>query len=362
MFYMKTIRDSVHGNVKLSEAEVAILDTPEMQRLRGIKQLGFAYLVYPGANHTRFEHSIGVMHLSGMLGEKLGEDLEKIRIAGLLHDVGHLPFSHLLEDILKKKHEELSDQRVRSGKIAETLEKNGFSPREIAEALKDPVISGPLGTDRLDYLIRDAHYSGVAYGVIDADRILEVLERKKGKIIVSEKGIQTAESVLLARYLMFPTVYNHRVARIAGKMLERALEFAIESGEVKADGVVSLNDWELLSALKRTSYAGIIRKIENRELLKRVYMSKKIPRMSKEKTVVLERKLEEKLGLQKGEVIIDSPDVHFREERILLESGVLRTPLVMALEKAYMEQAWIGVYSLEGKREEIEEYFLKKRL
>lgn len=354
MGMVKTIRDSVHGNVRLSEAETAVLDTPEMQRLRGIKQLGFAYLVYPGANHTRFEHSVGVMHISGMFGEKAGEDPGKIRLAGLLHDVGHLPFSHLLEGVLKKSHEKLSVEKIKKGKIAEILVEYGFSPGEIAETVKDPVISGPLGTDRLDYLCRDAHYSGVAYGVIDLDRIIDVMERKGGEIVVSSKGVQTAESVLLARYLMFPTVYNHRVVRIAGRMLERALEFAIEEGEMGIEVAAPFRDMELLSALKDTSSRGIIQKIESRELLKMVFMSKDVPGLGQDKILSIERGLEEKLGLQKGEVIIDCPKVNFRQEKIMCESGELKTPLVMALEKAYKEQAWAGVYSLEEKKQEIE--------
>jgi HD superfamily phosphohydrolase len=351
---VKTIRDSVHGSIKLSEVEVAVLDTPEMQRLRGIKQLGFTYLVYPGANHTRFEHSVGVLHLSGRFGEQLGEELEKIRLAGLLHDLGHLPFSHLLESVLKRNHEELTIEKITSGSIADTLKEHGFSPKEIAGIIRDPIISGPLGTDRLDYLIRDAYYSGVAYGVIDIDRLLDVLRKKEGVIIVNDKGVQTAESVLLARYLMFPTVYNHRVVRIAGKMLERALMFALEDGEIKIRDIIALKDQELLSLLKTKSYSKIVKKIENRELLKQARISKTMPKLSNEEILEFERKLEEKLGLQKGEVIIDLPGIIFRNEKIMLESGELKTPLVTALEKAYKEQAWTGVYSIEEKKKEVE--------
>jgi HD superfamily phosphohydrolase len=340
----KTLRDSVHGNIRLSEAELEVLDTPQMQRLRGVKQLGFSYLVYPGANHTRFEHSLGTMHICGMFAEHFGYD-EVIRMAGLLHDVGHMPFSHLLEDLMGRTHEERTVEIVKND-LSGVLEKHGFGIKEVIEKIKDPALCGPLGSDRLDYLMRDAHYCGVAYGIIDLERVLDILEKKGKDLVIKEKGIETAESVLLARYLMFPTVYSHHVARIAGNMLKRAVKFAVDRGELNSGHIQDMKDEELLMRLKDTGSGHIVKRISERRLLKRLFVSKKEPKAKN--LFALERSIEKRLGLNPGEIIIDAPPRVYRKEELRTEKGILRTPIIDSLERAYQEHELTSIYAPQG--------------
>jgi len=179
---MKTIRDPIHGSISLSDHELAILDTPEFQRLRRVKQLGFSYLVYPSATHTRFEHCLGALFVAHRLGKSLDlstDSVNKIRLAALLHDVGHGPFSHVSEDslqgIVDVKHEEYSEKIIKNSAISEIIEDAGFSPNEIADISRGKIpplgdmVSSQIDVDRMDYLVRDAYYTGASYGVIDLD-------------------------------------------------------------------------------------------------------------------------------------------------------------------------------------------------
>ena len=181
----KFIRDSIHGNLPLNEFEVEVLDYPQLQRLRRVKQLGFISLIYPGANHSRFEHSIGTMHLASKLAEQLeldDHDKDLVRMAGLLHDTGHGPFSHVSEAVFDVPHEELTGFIVKESSLADKLSEK-FDTQEIVDIINGkgrlgPIISGELDMDRMDYLIRDSHYTGVAYGVIDTERIISNLKLK----------------------------------------------------------------------------------------------------------------------------------------------------------------------------------------
>ena len=172
---MTRIRDPLHGTVHLTDLEEKMLDAQPMQRLRGIRQLAMAYLVYPGANHTRFEHSIGTLALAGKMCEELGigEDrAAKVRAAALLHDVGHVAFSHESEQVIMRKlgtHEEVGKRIITKGEIADILSES-FSAREIAKLPDKPlgqIIASDIGADRKDYLLRDSHYTGVDYGIVD---------------------------------------------------------------------------------------------------------------------------------------------------------------------------------------------------
>ena len=202
MSRQKFIRDSIHGNLPLTEFEVEVLDYPQVQRLRRVKQLGFIALIYPGANHSRFEHCIGTMHLASKLAEQLEldeHDKELVRMAGLLHDAGHGPFSHVSEAVFEVPHEELTGFVVRKTSLADKLSEK-FDTQEIVDIINGkgrlgPIISGELDMDRMDYLIRDSHYTGVAYGVIDTERIISNLKLKR-ELILDIKGVQAAEAAL----------------------------------------------------------------------------------------------------------------------------------------------------------------------
>ena len=166
MKYKKVIRDSIHGDIFLTSGEVKLIDTPEFQRLRRIKQLGMTYLVYPGANHTRFEHSIGTLFLASRVAERLNLEEEEIRLArfsALLHDIGHGPLSHTSEEILeyylKKSHEEITVKLIKDSSIASLLEDEEISPKDVAEIILgkrgylSEMISGDFDVDRMDFLV-----------------------------------------------------------------------------------------------------------------------------------------------------------------------------------------------------------------
>ena len=167
----KFIRDSVYGDIRLNEFEVRIMDMPQFQRLRRIKQLGLISLIYPGATHTRFEHCVGTMHLGSKLSEELeldSDEIELIRASGLLHDIGHGPFSHVSEGVLSVPHEELSKFVITKTSMRDLLEEK-FDVDEIVDIINGkgrlgPIVSGELDVDRMDYLLRDSHNTGVSYG------------------------------------------------------------------------------------------------------------------------------------------------------------------------------------------------------
>ncbi len=193
---MIRIRDPLRGTAQLTSLEEKLLDSVAMQRLRGIRQLAMAYLVYPGANHTRFEHSIGTLVLADKMCSELGISKEKtarVRLAALLHDIGHVAFSHESEAVFAERignHEEIGKKMVLQGEIAEILEKQ-FDPKEIVSMYSSPlgeIITSDIGADRMDYLLRDSHYTGVAYGVIDAERICSSLRMGPRGLVLLNRG------------------------------------------------------------------------------------------------------------------------------------------------------------------------------
>jgi HD superfamily phosphohydrolase len=229
----KIINDPVYGFITIrSERIFDIIDHPYFQRLRRIKQMGLAELVYPGAHHTRFHHAIGAMHLMSVTLENLrykgieisDEEFEATLIAILLHDVGHGPFSHALEFSLLKdvSHEELSKLIIAKlndemhGELSLALKIfNGQYHKEFLHQL----VSSQLDIDRLDYLKRDSFFTGVSEGTIGAERIIKMLTVHNGELVVEEKGIYSIENFLSARRLMYWQVYLHQAGVSAEKML-----------------------------------------------------------------------------------------------------------------------------------------------
>lgn len=217
---MRTIKDSVHDHIEISGIAEALLDTPEMQRLRRIGQLGTVNLVYPSANHTRFEHSLGVYHLADQALSHLnisGANADRIRAAALLHDIGHGPYSHNIEDLIHRHtgryHDDVADL-IERGPVASVLTSHDLDPNCIADRIAGTgglaqLVSGELDVDRMDYLVRDAHHTGVPYGTIDHERFVRELRFVEDELVLAAGNVQTAESLLLARHLMGPTVYNH---------------------------------------------------------------------------------------------------------------------------------------------------------
>lgn len=263
---MKLIKDAIHDSIEVSALELQIIDSPLVQRLRFVKQLSTAYLVYPSANHSRFEHSLGAMHLTGVLCNLLGVEQskkEELRLAALLHDVGHAAFSHVSEPLLHRltghNHEERGIKLVRESGLGELVERNGHSLSGLQPLLEGngegAIVTSELGTDRMDYLLRDSHFTGVAYSIIDADRLLRTLEYKDGELFVQERGVLAAESLLVSRYFMFNAVYHHPTVRIAGEMAVKALENGIEDGKTSVGEVERGGDFELLYKLSQSGSA-----------------------------------------------------------------------------------------------------------
>lgn len=236
----KKFRDPIHGFILVSPEEQAIIDTPIFQRMRDIKQLSLGYYVYHGVEHSRFGHMIGAMHLAGKAydsivhnSKEFGDfkeskiDRKTLRIAALLHDVGHAPFSHSLEHLLKDKHEKYTTtlvdhyfkKYIKSARVnpehVKDLILGGYSPKPYLSK----IINGQLDVDRLDYLLRDSHYAGVTYGKFDLDRIISQLCVVDNQFVVLEGGYEAVEQMLFARYQMYQQVYFHKTKRAFELML-----------------------------------------------------------------------------------------------------------------------------------------------
>lgn len=308
------IRDPIHGTIVITEAERLVVDHPWVQRLRAIRQLGFVHLVYPGAVHDRFQHSLGVMHLAGERFQRLrregrlsaldASDLDYahtvLRFAGLLHDVGHPPFSHSFEPYLppieairlpadwyragrlpegrQATHEDLSLAIVRhlaqDQAIAEDLARDVaavLSPgirrsRRLAAlgslvGILRALVSGEVDADRCDYLLRDSHFSGVSYGLYDLQRLLAcelVVDGPEGlELGMDVHGVHALEGLLLARYHMFLQVYFHKTP----PAFEYYLERAIADGELvfplnRIEDLITLRDDAVLMHLHRAQAEG----------------------------------------------------------------------------------------------------------
>jgi len=327
---MIRIRDPLHGTVQLTDLEEKLLDSQPMQRLRGIRQLAMAYLVYPGANHTRFEHSIGTLALADKLCGELSCDDEKtskVRAAALLHDVGHVAFSHESEHVLMHKlgtHEEVGRRIIIKGEIADMLSES-FSPHEIAELPDKPlgqIIASDIGADRMDYLLRDSHYTGVAYGIIDSDRICSSLSMHRSGLALQERGLSAAESLLVARFTMFTTVYLHKTVRIASRMLQQSISLAIGDGTLEPCFAIGMSDARMLSVLCSSPKGGeLAERLRKRRLYKKAHG---VP-LSKLRGNATE--IEEELSAKCGcEVLLDLPRLS-AETRIMLEKDGHAVPL-----------------------------------
>lgn len=235
----KIINDPVHGFITIDDELIfEIISHPYYQRLRRIKQMALAYLVYPGAVHTRLHHSLGALHLMTRAIAELEskgiaitkEENQAVKVAILLHDIGHGPFSHALEHTLVDVHHEAISllimhrlNRQLSGKLNIAIEIfNDTYPKKFLHQL----VSSQLDTDRLDYLARDSFFTGVSEGVIGYDRIIKMLTVVNDELVVEEKGVHSIEKFLIARRLMYWQVYLHKTVLSSEMMLVKILERA----------------------------------------------------------------------------------------------------------------------------------------
>ncbi|PSP78648.1 phosphohydrolase [Halobacteriales archaeon QS_4_69_225] len=375
---MATIKDSVHDHITVEGVAEDLLDTPAVQRLRRVKQLGTAELVYPSANHTRFEHSLGVYHLAMRALDQLGiegRQAERVRAAAVLHDIGHSPFSHNIESLVARRtgrmHDDVDDL-LESGEVARVLALHDIDPGRVAglvagEGELGQLVSGELDVDRMDYLVRDAHHTGVPYGTIDTGRFVRELRFIDGELVLAEGNVQTAESLLLARALMNPVVYNHHVARISKAMLRRATDRLIEAGAATAGEVRRMDDRDLTVALRRCeATADTVRALDTRRLFKRAVWAElsdvpdDIVDADHDQLREFERDIAGYADVDPASVILDvppRPEMRESTSRVVVNGEIRRldsqSTLVTALRRAGNEQWRLGVYAPEGATDRV---------
>ncbi len=424
----KVIHDSVHGSVRVDGIFLTLLERPEMQRLHGIHQLGLAHFVFPGANHTRLEHSLGTYHIAREMAEslQLGEqDRRTVLAAAMLHDTGHAPFSHTLEEIIHDRtgldHADITRALIMGEvsacglrdaallgplpSIAEVLESEGISPVEVSELIASSylrrgtgqetlaveggqahfggknylrqMISGPLDVDQMDYLLRDAYYTGVAHGTIDIDRLLQTVDLFHGDLVVSKGGVVAAEGLMVARALMYTSVYFHKTVRIAEMMLCKAVELAPPS---LLSGIQEETDCSLSAKLLACGGEPerLMTLLRYRRLYKKAVMlpiaglsegqiGQLIDLANYRRRKAKEREIAERAGIREADVILDIPEraLLLSEPRIgktdvpVLDGDRIRplsrySPLAKAIQSRGVHDWAVMVATPAQHREEVE--------
>ena len=349
------LRDPLWNNIRVDELTLRLIDTRTFQRLRNIRQLGLAYVVYPGATHSRFEHALGAYHLSRQTLALLceaddafpisGEDQTIVRSAALLHDIGHYPFSHALEEIGQLHHEDVARPLITTGEVAEilTARMGAEAPERIFELIRgvsdsplQGLISGSLDLDKIEYLKRDAFMCGVPYGEIDVDRltnsmlVLDDPETGRPTLGVREKGLSALESLLFAKYQMHRNVYWHHAVRSATAMYKRMVDDALRSRALDASLLPSYTDEGLLHHLEHSQPGPMLDSLRTRRLHKRAleWPASRLDEgygewiaTDRERTRQAEDRLAADFGMQPGEVLLDFPA---KTEMLGLDIPVLR--------------------------------------
>jgi len=297
------ITDPIHDFIRLTNTERKIIDTPVFQRLRRIKQLSGAHLTYPGAQHTRFEHSLGVMHIASMAGTSLEskgittkDDILNLRLAALLHDIGHGPFSHLFEEVLqrknKKTHEQIGKQIILNTEIGDIISKNGFDKKLIHNLamgegklqFMNEIVSGALSADMMDYLLRDGYFTGAEHAKIDHSRITYSLDVYKKKLALDHSALVNFETMMISRFQMFKAVYFHKTVRAGEVMLLESMTLADDElglTSLTLDDYVKQTDESIMALLlsipettqELRSAKKIARDYQDRKLFKCVFES-----------------------------------------------------------------------------------------
>ena len=382
----KFIRDSVYGDINLNKFEVSIMDMPQFQRLRRIKQLGLISLIYPGANHTRFEHSIGTMNLGSKLAEELElekDEIELIRTSALLHDIGHGPFSHVSEGVLSVPHEKLTEYVIKNTSMKDLLEEK-FDVNEIVDIINGrghlgPIVSGELDVDRMDYLLRDSHNTGVAYGVIDYERIISNLKLENG-LILDIKGVQAAEGALVSRYFMYPSVYQHHTTRVVNSMFRRALKRTIDEKIIDENDIYKYDDNDMISIFRHCDNPfvnDIMNRLDTRRIMKRVKtirldnfkFPEKMYKINQDTLRKAEAEIAEDYGLDKDYVYINIAEYpRFDEMKTQVNVDGRLYPLtkisniIGALSKARFNIPDISVYVDNDEKSKFEKFKLENYL
>lgn len=389
---MPTLRDPLWNNIRVEGPYLALLDSAPFQRLRYVRQLGLAHLVYPGATHSRFEHALGAYHLArltvrvledaGELAEVPELDRRLVVAAALLHDIGHYPFSHALEEIGVPHHEAVAGPLIAEGPVGEILRRE-FAPdapervlalvRGRSDSPLQGLISGSIDLDKTDYLKRDAMMCGVAYGEIDVDRLRHALtivrDPVSGRPAVGlrEKGLSALESLLFAKYQMYRNVYWQHAVRSATAMYKRLVEDALRLGHLQVDGLAGYTDEGILHALEGQGAPPLLGAIKERRLYKRAMEAPAAELTAldldwiaedRDRTRAAEAALAATHGLAEGELLLDYP----RKERmigldlpLLARDGTVRhitdsglagaINLPILAEQLYHSARWLRVFT-----------------
>ena len=347
------VRDLLWQNIVLEPAAARVVDTPAFQRLRYVRQLGHAFLVYPGATHTRFEHVLGAYGLAqralaglrqrGALHGLDEREALRIRLGALLHDIGHYPFSHALEESGFTSHETLGERLLGEGPLAAALGEAGFDDpaREFGALIRGAsdhplagLISGSIDVDKIDYLTRDAKMCGVPYGEVDVDRLLACLTLVEAdgrrRIGMLEKGAAALESLLFAKYQMYRNVYWHHAVRSATAMFKRLVHEAVVDRVLDPATLVAATDDWLMHDLEQHDRTGIAQALRERALYKRALeltpgeLPAPVPdwvRGDAARLARAEDALGRSIGLGPAELLIDVP---FKESMLGVDLPIVR--------------------------------------
>ena len=375
------LRDPVWNNIRVDELTLELVDTEVFQRLRYVRQLGWTYLVYPGATHSRFEHALGTHHLSrrtlALLCEaedaaSIGEvDQAIVRSAALLHDVGHYPFSHALEEIGALHHEDVARPLITEGGVASLLSSHlgKDAPLKVFDLIRgrsenplQGLISGSLDLDKIEYLKRDAFMCGVPYGEIDVDRLTNSFvlvddpETGRRALGVQEKALSALESLLFAKYQMYRNVYWHHAVRSATAMYKRLVEDAVKADVVDVQSLARHTDEGLMHTLESDRPTPLLVALKERKLYKRAAewpaaeldddMVEWIA-TDRKRVAEAENSLANEFGLGPGELLLDYP---VKTQMLGLDIPVLRRSGKV---ERLTGEGWIGTINLPSLSEEL---------
>lgn len=389
---MKNIRDPLYGFITADETELSVISTPPVQRLRRVAHLGLSDAVYPSATHSRFEHSLGVMHLAGELAASLGlpeDEVRAYKIAGLLHDVGHSPFSHALEEVIEERlgfeHERQSERVIR-----ELEDRYDPDPEFVIDIIhgrtKYDIVAGDIDADRLDYLQRDARRTGFQNSSVDVQTIVKFAQIRDERIVFDKKAVQAIEDMFAARLRMMKTIAGHHATRIAEAMLRRAVNRFLDDTSYTAEDVLTWDDYQLHTHL--LEYEGhenlpergsdrLYTRIANRNLYKRaIYVNENtIGRETVSEIATrhddptrIEERIATEAGVSPQHVIVDLPSLPSEEStnvRIAMPEGIRDfsdiSPTPSHLVDVQRRNTTLGVYSprddVDAVRSAAREYF-----
>jgi uncharacterized protein len=360
--YTEPIRDPVWKHIYLSPPLIHLIQCREFQNLHHIKQLGPAYLVYPGATHTRFSHSLGVFHIArkmilGLVKKSPSLDLtlegvKAFLCAALFHDLGHYPYAHSLKELKVRSHESLTGEKICHPGISLRIKKElGIDPEAVAAIIDSTrscetiryltfyrrLLSGVLDPDKLDYLNRDAYFCGIPYGMQDVDYILDDIQPHPEKgLLITGHALSSVESLLFSKYVMYKTVYWHKTVRIATAMVKKALFLAMNEEVIQPEQLYNLNDHSLFLLADTINYPALslLHYVSQRRLYKQVYQGIFDPtreshsallhldaRMEKEKQIAELLSSASGIPVKTKEVIIDIPEAISFEIDVPVKTG-----------------------------------------